>query len=213
MNNHKRKNNNFSNVYIPILANKYKLYDIYNNSLNCDKLVIMDNHICFDALINKENMRVLINFINIIITNKHLFSDFKIYIHINCKGGSFKDLVSFINFKKTCAYEIVSIIDKECYDSGFLLAALCNYRIINKNAKVYMSKFIISTKGDYYWNYFNQCNNDEIMNFNVMFYDVLCNIIESNLTRDKLDSYLIINKNIVWDCKKYKKLGFVDEII
>ena len=213
MNNHKRKNNNFNNVYIPILTNKYKLYDSYNNSLNCDKLVIMDNHICFDALINKENMCVLINFINIIITNKHLFSDFKIYIHINCKGGIFTDLVSFINFKKTCAYEIVSIIDKECYDSGFILAALCNYRIINKNAKVYMSKFIISTKGDYYWNYFNQCNNDEIMNFNVMFYDVLCNIIESNLTRDKLDSYLIKNMISVWDCKKYKKLGFVDEII
>lgn len=213
MNNYKRKNNNFSNVYIPIMTNEYKLYDIYNNSLNCDKLVIMDNHICFDALINKENMHVLINFINIIITNKHLFSDFKIYIHINCKGGNFTDLVSFINFKKTCAYEIVSIIDKECYDSGFILAALCNYRIINKNAKVYMSKFIISTKGDYYWNYFNQCNNDEIMNFNVMFYDVLCNIIESNLTRDKLDSYLIKNMIIVWDCKKYKKLGFVDEII
>ena len=213
MNYHKRKNNNFSNVYIPIMTNKYKLYDSYNNSLNCDKLVIMDNHICFDALINKENMRVLINFINIIITNKHLFSDFKIYIHINCKGGSFTDLASFINFKKTCAYEIVSIIDKECYDSGFLLAALCNYRIINKNAKVYMSKFIISAKGDYYWNYFNQCNNDEIMNFNVMFYDVLCNIIESNLTRDKLDCYLINNMISVWDCKKYKKLGFVDEII
>ena len=213
MNNYKRKNNNFSNVYIPIMTNKYKLYDTYNNSLNCDKLVIMDNHICFDALINKENMCVLINFINIIITNKHLFSDFKIYIHINCKGGIFTDLVSFINFKKTCAYEIVSIIDNECYDSGFILAALCNYRIINKNAKVYMSKFIISTKGDYYWNYFNQCNNDEIMNFNAMFYDVLCNIIESNLTRDKLDSYLIKNMISVWDCKKYKKLGFVDEII
>ena len=213
MNYHKRKNNNFSNVYIPIMANKYKLYDSYNNSLNCDKLVIMDNHICFDALINKENMHVLINFINIIITNKHLFSDFKIYIHINCKGGIFTDLVSFINFKKTCAYEIVSIIDKECYDSGFLLAALCNYRIINKNAKVYMSKFIISAKGDYYWNYFNQCNNDEIIDFNVMFYDVLCNIIESNLTRDKLDCYLINNMISVWDCKKYKKLGFVDEII
>jgi len=213
MNNYKRKNNNFSNVYIPIMTNKYKLYDTYNNSLNCDKLVIMDNHICFDALINKENMCVLINFINIIITNKHLFSDFKIYIHINCKGGIFTDLVSFINFKKTCAYEIVSIIDNECYDSGFILAALCNYRIINKNAKVYMSKFIISAKGDYYWNYFNQCNNDEIIDFNVMFYDVLCNIIESNLTSDKLDSYLQKNMIIVWDCKKYKKLGFVDEII
>lgn len=213
MNNYKRKNTNFINVYTPLMTNKYKLYDSYNNSLNCDKLVLMDNHVCFDALINKENVRVLINFINIIIANKHLFSDFKIYIHINCKGGIFTELLSFIDFKKTCAYEIVSIIDKECYDSGFILAALCNYRIINKNAKVYMSKFIISSKGDYYWNYFNQCNNDEIMNFNVMYYDILCNIVESNLTCDKLDTYLQKNMVIVWDCKKYKKLGFADEII
>jgi len=213
MNNYKRKNTDFSNIFIPILTNKYKLYDVYNNSLNCDKIVLMDNHICFDAIINKESICALINFINIIIANKHLFSDFKIYIHINCKGGIFTELTNFISFKKICAYEIVSIIDKECYDSGFILASLCNYRIINKNAKVYMSKFTVSTKGDYYWNYFNQCINSEIMNFNVILYDVLCNIIDSNLTSVKLDSYLNKNTFIVWDCKKYKKLGLVDEII
>lgn len=213
MNNYKRKNTDFSNIFIPILTNKYKLYDVYNNSLNCDKIVLMDNHICFDAIINKESICALINFINIIIANKHLFSDFKIYIHINCKGGIFTELTNFISFKKICAYEIVSIIDKECYDSGFILASLCNYRIINKNAKVYMSKFTVSTKGDYYWNYFNQCINSEIMNFNVILYDVLCNIIDSNLTSVKLDSYLNKNTLIVWDCKKYKKLGLVDEII
>ena len=100
MNNYKRKNNNYINVHIPLWTNKYKLYDTYNNSLNCDKLVIMDNHICFDALINKESMCALINFINIIIANKHLFSDFKIYLHINCKGGIFTELTNFISFKK-----------------------------------------------------------------------------------------------------------------
>ena len=213
MNNYKRKNNNFVNVYIPILANNYKLYDSYTNSLNCDKLVLMDNHICFDAIINNESICVLIKFINMLIANKHLFGDFKIYIHINCKGGIFTELTSFINFKKTCAYEIVSIIDTECYDSGFVLASLCNYRIINKNAKVYMSKFIVSVKGDYYWNYFNQCTNDEIMDFNTLFYSILCDVVESNLTREKLDIYLQKNSLLVWDCKKYKKLGFADEII
>jgi ATP-dependent protease ClpP protease subunit len=212
-NNNKRKNNNFINTYVPILSNKYKLYDSYNNLLNCDKVVIMDNHVCFDALINKENICALINFINIIIANKHLFSDFKIYIHINCKGGSFTELSNFINFKKTCAYEIVSIIDKECYDSGFILASLCNYRIINKNAKVYMSKFLISAKGDYYWNYFNQCTNEQIIDYKILFYSILCDVVESNITREKLDSYLQKNMIIVWDCKKYKKLGFADEII
>ena len=52
MNNYKRKNTDFSNIFIPILTNKYKLYDVYHNSLNCDKIVLMDNHICFDAIIN-----------------------------------------------------------------------------------------------------------------------------------------------------------------
>ena len=80
MNNYKRKNNNFSNVYIPIMTNKYKLYDTYNNSLNCDKLVIMDNHICFDALINKENMCVLINFININFMFWKFINNFFFYI-------------------------------------------------------------------------------------------------------------------------------------
>lgn len=211
--NYKRKNTDYINHYIPVLSNKYKLYDSYNNSLNGDKIVVMDNHICFDATINKESMCALINFINIIIANKHLFGDFKIYLHINCKGGVFTEISNFINFKKICSYEIISIIDKECFDSGFILASLCNYRIINKNAKVYMSKFIISTKGDYYWNYFNQCSNTEISDFNIMLYDILCNIIDSNLTSEKLDSYLQKNILIVWDCKKYKKLGFVDEII
>ena len=186
MNNYKRKNTNFINTFEPLLSNSYKLYDSYNNPLNCDKLVIMDNHVCFNALVNKENMSVLINFINIIIANKHLFGDFKIYIHINCKGGIFTDLVSFINFKKTCAYEIVSIIDIECYDSGFVLAALCSYRIINKNAKVYLSKIQCDTQNNIYWNYFKQCPQENSEDFKNLLYDILCVKVESNLTPEKL---------------------------
>ena len=110
----------------------------------------------YDKLINKESIWALINFINIIINNKHLFDDFKIYLHIKCKGGVFADLINFIKFKTQCIYEIVSIIDNECYDSGFILAALCSYRIITKNAKVYLSGINIAKNGDCYWNYFNQ---------------------------------------------------------
>ena len=110
-------------------------------------------------------------------------------------------------------YEIISIIDKDCYDSGFVLASLCNYRIINKNAKVYYSKFVISDKGDYYWNYFKQCSGDQINEFIKLFYDILCNLLESNFTHEKLDGYFRNNDLQVWDCKKYKKLGLVDEIV
>ena len=48
----KRKSNDYKNVFEPILANKYVLYDYYNNQTNGDKLVLMDNHICFNSLIN-----------------------------------------------------------------------------------------------------------------------------------------------------------------
>jgi hypothetical protein len=173
----------------------------------------MDNHICFNSTINNESIGVLLKFINNIINNKHLFPSFKIYLHINSKGGCFSELVNFIKFKKDCVHEIISIIDKDCYDSGFVLASLCNYRIINKNAKVYYSKFSISDKGDYYWNYFNQCSVTNVVDLKKLFYDILCNLVESNITREKLDGYFLKNDLQVWDCKKYKKLGLADEIV
>jgi hypothetical protein len=209
----KRNSTEFNNVYEPILANKYVFYDIFTNHNNGDKIVIMDNHVSFNATINSQSMDVLIKFINNIINNKHLFPSFKIYLHINSKGGCFSDLVNFIKFKKECVHEIISIIDKDCYDSGFVLASLCNYRIINKNAKVYYSKFVISEKGDYYWNYFAQCSHEQVNDFKKLFYDIMCNLVECNLTRDKLDGYFLKNDLLVWDCKKYKKLGLADEIV
>jgi hypothetical protein len=209
----KRNSTEFNNVYEPILANKYVFYDIFTNHNNGDKIVIMDNHVSFNATINSQSMDVLIKFINNIINNKHLFPSFKIYLHINSKGGCFSELVNFIKFKKECVHEIISIIDKDCYDSGFVLASLCNYRIINKNAKVYYSKFVISEKGDYYWNYFAQCSHEQVNDFKKLFYDIMCNLVECNLTRDKLDGYFLKNDLQVWDCKKYKKLGLADEIV
>ena len=209
----KRKNTDFANNYEPILTNVYKLYEKYNNSLNCDKITIINNHILFDALINKESIDILISYIKIIINNRYLFCDFKIYLHINCKGGTFSELINFANFKNECIYEIISIIDNECYDSGFILASLCNYRIIKKNAKVFLSNFNITKNGDCYWNYFKQCESSEITKFKMLLYDVLCNNINSNLTYEKLNYYFQSNNITGWNSKKYKKLGLVDEII
>ena len=208
-----KRKNDICNIYEPILSNTYKLYNKYENLLNCDQILLRDNHISFNSLINKESIWALINFINIIINNKHLFDDFKIYLHIKCKGGVFADLINFIKFKTQCIYEIVSIIDNECYDSGFILAALFSYRIITKNAKVYLSAINISKNGDCYWNYFNQCISEETNNFKMLLYDILCNVVESNLTSEKLDSYFEKKGFHVWNSKKYKKLGFADEII
>ena len=194
-----------------------KLYDKYYNVLNCDKLVLINNHIYFDSLINKESICCLIQFINYIINNKYLFAgnDFKIYVHINSKGGLFYELMNFVKYRNECIYEIVSIIDKECYDSGFVLAALCSYRIINKNAKVYLSKIQCDTQNNIYWNYFKQCPQENSEDFKNLLYDILCVKVESNLTPEKLDSYFANDASAVlsWNSKKYKKLGLADEIL
>jgi len=206
-----------------VIANGCKLYDKYYNVLNCDKLELVNNHIYFNSLINSESIAHLIKFINNIINNKYLFpfQDFKIYIHINSKGGLFYELINFLNYRNQCIYEIVSIIDKECYDSGVILAALCGYRIINKNAKVYLSKIHNDVQNNLYWNYFKQCSKADSEDFKNLLYDVLCVKIESNLTPEKLTYYLTndnnlnlnTNTNTNLNSKKYLKLGLADEIL
>jgi len=216
-NNNKRKHCQLNYNCNIINVSGYKLHEKYYNVLNCDKLILLDNHIYFDSLINNESINCVIHFINLIIKNKYLFSfaDFKIYIHINSKGGLFYELMNFINYRNECIYEIVSIIDKECYDSGFILAALCNYRIINKNAKVYLSKIHSDSQNNLYWNYFKQCPQEYSEDFKNLLYDVLCVKVESNLTPEKLTYYFEKNDTnvLTWNSKKYKKLGFADEIL
>ena len=55
-------------------------------------------------------------------------------MHIDTKGGIIHALNDLIAFKKTCTIEIISIIENSCADVGIIIAALCNYRIINNLA-------------------------------------------------------------------------------
>lgn len=197
---------------------KYKLYNYYYNPLNCNKIELCDNHIYFNSLIHKDTIDYLIKFIIIIINNYKLINfdnDFKIFIHINSKGGYLSELLNFINFKKLyeSEFELISIIEKECYDSGFILASLCDYRIANKCAKIYMSKYDIENSGQYwnYWNYFKQCEIEDASVFQILLYNMLCNNIRSKITYEKV--VRILQNNSCWDAKKYKKHGFADEIV
>ena len=191
---------------------RYKLYTDYFNPQTGDKITLVDNHIYFNAIINQASISTLIQYINLVVLNFKLFnnSDF-IYLHINSKGGYIKYLLEFIQFKKSCSISMTSIIDKECVDSGLLLAALCNYRIIHKNAECFLTG--LTNGNNCYWNYFKQNNDDdsEIYGFKKIIYYILCEVIDSKITTDKLDKYF--QKNNTWDAKKYKKLGLADEII
>ena len=203
--------NNKTNIEELIESNSYKIYDSYNSQINSDKIVLYDNHIHFNAIISEETIQILIRYINTVIGNMHLFTVKNVYIHISSKGGYFRHILDFLQYKNTCNCELISIIENECVDSGFILAALCDYRIINKNAKCLLTK--IDSENSYFWSYFCQCINsvEQITQFKNMLYHVLTEVIDSKLTHHKLDAYL--NEGCNWCSKKYKKLGLADEIV
>lgn len=205
----------------------YKLYDCYINQTNCDKILLCDNHIYFNSSINKLTMNQLLIYFNLIINNKQLLGyNISIYLHINSKGGILEHLYDFISFKNNCVYEIISIIENEANDCALILASLCNYRIIKKDAKCKLSAYnYLNSYNDNesnnnnnnnllnYWDYFKQCENNyfEIESFYNNLFNIICNVIDSKITSTKLNQYLL--KNNIWDAKKYKKLGLADEIV
>lgn len=222
--------NKFDEINNLLKNNQYKIYNNYNNPLNCDKIILCDNHIYFNATINKDSINILKSYINTIIGNMHLITSTtnlnnkSIYLHIDCIGGHIINLLEFIEFKKNNNIEFISIIKNNVCDMGIVLAAVCDYRIINKNANCKLTPFLTqpieptqptqpTQVNMNYWGFFKQCNNTslETSQLKTILYDLLTNIIDSKLTANKLDIYL--TKTNFWDAKKYKKLGLADEII
>ncbi len=195
-------------------TSSYKIYNYYKNDSTMCNITICDNHIYFNSLINRETIYILKSYINSIINNKKLiYNNSTLYLHINSKGGNIENLLEFITFKSTIALEIISIIENNVSDCAILLAASCNYRIIKKNAKSILSSYNDLHNLKNYWGYLKQCENNKLEtdSLNYHIYNLFCNVINSKITKEKLQIYLI--QNNYWDAKKYKKLGLADEIV
>ena len=210
--------NHYSNdIYSESNNKDYKLYEIYHNIMNCDKIILCDNHIHFNAIVNNCNINKLIEFINTIQIsyNNNILKNFEktIYIHITSKGGFLYSLIEFIEFKKNNNIELISIIKYECNDVAIILASLCNYRVIDKKAICKLTKYNITCTNLNYWGYFKQCENhyELILNFYNELLHLFSNIIDSKITNEKFTNYL--QNYCIWDSKKYKKIGLADEII
>ena len=198
-------NNNNNNNDSTSLNNSN--YFTYKNKYNSDEILLRANHIHFNSLINHNSITVLNEYCSYIITNRNLYNNNAIYLHINSKGGFLSSLLQFVEFKKICNYEIISIIENECNDCAIFLASICNYRIIKKNVVCKFMKYDFNSN---YWYIFKQCDDDEIIYIkNIL--DDLYNNIHHKITKEKFLIYL--NQNNTWNSKKYKKLGLVDEII
>ena len=104
---------------------------------------------------------------------------------------------------------------------GLFLAALCDYRIIKKNAICKFNTYDANNKYNNYWyifkqyDIFNDNNDNNHNNDNSNDISQLINIcyenIKSKISKEKLEKYLL--QNNTWNSKKYKKLGLADEIV
>tara|TARA_B100001142_G_scaffold263903_1_gene267333 strand:+ start:812 stop:1456 length:645 start_codon:yes stop_codon:yes gene_type:complete len=195
----------------------YNNFDLqYYNLNNCDKIYTKNKDIYFSATINDITIHKLIEFIQYIHINHN--NNNTIYIHITSKGGYLSSIFKFIDFKKTINYHLTSIMIDECNDIAIILSNLCDYRLVTKNTLCKLSKYNDNNHNNYrnYWGYFKQCNEDEesILLFKTNLYNLFLNTIKTKITLEKFNTYLIHSHNInIWNSKKSKKLGLIDEII
>ena len=177
----------------------------YYNKLNLDSIKIFNGHVIFHSTVTNITITKLFEFIKIIMESS-LFDrvNNRIYIHIISRGGELQGLFDFMNIKSTYFpnIELVSIMENSCIDVGFMLASLCDYRIIRKNVICYMNKIDENSK---YWGLYDQGEN-LLEKFNYV-------ISKTNykVSKDKILKY--IKQSNVWNAKKMVKIGFMDEII
>ncbi|AET73253.1 hypothetical protein PGAG_00364 [Phaeocystis globosa virus 12T] len=198
-----------------VLPINYKcgVINLYKNPLSTDNIGMCGNHIIFNSNVTSETLNIVLNTIKLIVevNNIHKFPQC-VYLHICSYGGSLEALKSFIIDKNRLfpQVELISIIEKNCTNVGFLLAAVCDYRIIKKNTICFMSH--LDPRPDtIYWGAYKQFPLGVPGEFGVLY--LLAYIFDRckcKVTDEKLVKYLSYNNT--WKCKKMLQIGFVDEI-
>lgn len=181
------------------------LNSLYYNELNLDSIKIYDGRVIFHSTVTTITITKLFEFIKIIMESS-VFDRInnRIYIHIISRGGELQGLYDFLHVKSIYFpnVELVSVIENSCTDVGFMLASLCNYRIIKKNVICYMNKIDENSK---YWGLYDQGENL------LGKFDYVISNTKYKVTKDKMLKY--IKQTNVWNAKKMVKIGFMDEII
>ena len=181
------------------------LNSLYYNELNLDSIKIYDGRVIFHSTVTTITITKLFEFIKIIMESS-VFDRInnRIYIHIISRGGELQGLYDFLHVKSIYFpnVELVSVIENSCTDVGFMLASLCNYRIIKKNVICYMNKIDENSK---YWGLYDQGENL------LSKFDYVISNTKYKVTKDKMLKY--IKQSNVWNAKKMVKIGFMDEII
>lgn len=177
----------------------------YYNELNLDSIKIFNGRIIFNSTVSTITITKLFEFIKIIMKSSvYDRINNRIYIHIISRGGNLQGLYDFLNMKSTyfANLELVSVIENSCTNVGFMLASLCNYRIIKKHVICYMNKLDKNSK---YWGLHEQGENL------LQKFDNIISNTKYKVSKDKMLKYT--KQNNIWNAKKMVKIGFMDEVI
>lgn len=187
--------------------------------INDELITYKDNHIYFYDDINTKNILQLIKFIkeiNIKLLTLKAEMDYKyntstnfyIYLHINSCGGYITDALAGVDYIKKSQIPIVSIIDGHAASAATFLSVVCHKRQITSSSSMLIHQLSSGTSGT-----FQQIDDDHINNKYLQDKIKQIYIDHSNgkLTDKSLDK--ILQHDIMWDAKKCKQNGIVDEII
>jgi len=187
--------------------------NVYKNPLNTDNIGMIGNHIIFNSNVISETLNIILNTIKLIVevNNIHKLPPC-VYLHIGSYGGSLEALKSFTVDKNRLFpdVELISVIEKNCTDVGFLLAAVCDYRIIKKNTICFMSRLDRGPE-TIYWGAYKQFPLGLPSEFELLhLLEYIFDRCKCKVTKEKLLKYLSYTNT--WKSKKMLQIGFIDVI-
>lgn len=170
------------------------------------------NHIYFYTDVNKKSameLNIKLKDVERDILDKyksHNFHKEYIYLHINSYGGCVFSCLSIIDTINNIKVPVVSIVEGAAASAATMISAVCNHRLIHKNA--YM---LIHQLSSSYWGKMDQIQEEvtnlkELMNKIKQIYNK-----HSNITDQQIDD--ILKHDLWWNADTCIKHGLVDQII
>lgn len=191
-----------------------------NEQQSLGNVEIIDNHIYFYCDVNTKNILQLNK--AIVTLNKTLTSfrdstnveynididNLVIYLHINSLGGYVTDAFSAVDAIISSQIPIYSIIEGFAASAATFLSVVCNKRYITKHSSV-----LIHQLSGGYWGTYQQMADDMKNNtyLHKKIKELYMEYTRGKMKKNKLEK--LLNRDLMLDFKKCKKMGLVDDLI
>ena len=214
-----KKNNNDSPKRFKITKPNNDEDNGYEEDTMDELVTVKDNHIYYYSDVDTKSILLLLKYIrelNLKLLSLKTELDYKydtsmelyIYLHINSGGGYILDALAAVDYIKKSKIPIISIVDGFAASAATFLSMVCYRRQITSSSTMLIHQLSSSASGT-----FQQIDDDHINNKYLQ--NKIKNIYIEN-SKGKLTDKLLDNllkHDIMWDAKKCKINGIVDEIV